>query len=914
VKNLIKYFLGATVVVSIGVFVYLFNIVSNLPSVDKLAEYRPPIPSKIFARNGELLLKLGREERDLVKIENIPPTIIDTFLAAEDDTFYEHDGIDLMGIFRAALVNLKSGGWVQGGSTITQQVAKKLLLTSDKTIERKLKDMMLAMIIERNFSKNEILYLYLNQVYLGGGFYGIKAAFKGYFGKELDEVTPAEAALITGLLVAPTKYSPYKNPKYSKIRQIYVLDRMLETKKITKEQYDQAIIERIKLIKRRGSNLKAAYFTDWIRQLVEEKVGTEEFLTGGYQIKTTLDLKAQLIAEKKVKEGVEVLDKRQGFKGPINSVLEKEINQFIVDQKQEILLSKSKSLWLNPDGTLSEENQLSEEQVKAELEMLAELDQQDSELKVNKKHLQFKGVAENNDLVKLLDPEKKYKAIVTGMSDFKRVVYVNIAGIRGVIPQSDFSWAHDRNITEEIQYFTKVQRPSKILKTGDVVWVKLSSSRPKTLWSFADLKYRKRNLNSDVQKDLKQEKFYHFSLEQVPEAQSALISVDPHSGEILSMVGGVNFKKSQFNRVLQSKRQPGSSFKPIIYAMALEQGYTPSTLLVDTPQALQGVDETLNWKPKNYDGKFKGMLTFRKAVEESRNIPTILLVQDLGVEKIVEFLKRNRIDIEVPKDLSISLGSFGINLMQLVSLYSVFPNGGKRLLPKFITSVVNRDGQEFTIDNPFDPPKVEEDSIEEELENQTELVAEPSEVATSSENEKTTENKKYDFTKNLDNIQVYDQRLSFLMTSLLRGVVQNGTGKRARDISQFIGGKTGTTNNYVDSWFVGFSQNTVTGVWVGFDDNTTLGGGETGSRAALPIWKNYMREVLKLRGENDFKIPRGIINVAINPDDGTLASPEDSLFLREFFVEGTEPGGKFDFSKNTEELGLLDDDDYYSQQ
>jgi penicillin-binding protein 1A len=922
-KSVLK---GLLVLISLGFLSGLFvlgviiYISFDLPQINSLADYNPPIPSKIYSKDGELLLEIYKEKRDIAEMDEIPQLVIDSFLAAEDDNFYNHSGVDYIGIMRAMLKNIKAGRIVQGASTITQQVAKSLLLTSERTFTRKIKDLLLAKRIEDKFTKAEILFLYLNQVYLGGGYYGIKSAFKGYFDKELSEATIAEAALVAGLLVAPGRYSPYVNPQYAKTRQKYVLGRLLKTGKISEVDYETAMNENIRMKIKEPNLMKAGYFTDWIRQRLVSHFGKKDFLTNGYTVTTTIDWALQKKAEEEVKKGVEEIDKRQGFKGPVE-VWESEELQL------EKLLAKRKSIYeeasnyftFYSDGSVKNEFEFTE----GELEKILEAQKAEIETVSKRYKVYFEpGNLEEDNALKLLNLEKDHLALVTKVSNSQKLIYVNIGGIKAVIPYSGFQWAHKREIKEERNYWSYQKYPEQILKPNDVVWVRVRSHDQTTIDKVCDDDFLKRYKTKKDKEIFSSQKFLIADLTQDPEAQGALISISPQSGEIIAMVGGSDFEKSQFNRAVQSNRQPGSAFKPIIYASGLENGFTPASILLDSPQALGGVDDSLSWKPRNYDGKFKGEMTFRRALETSRNIPTIRLSQQVGVDKIKDLVNRVKVDAELPNDLSVSLGSFGINLLDLVKLYAIFPNGGRKVKIKSIISIKGRDGElHYLEDKDQDPGTKDDEALEEKV---AELKAEPSEEdkgKTSEEEEKPEEEipeeKINPFLVNLNEDQVYDSRLAYIMTNLLKGVIQNGTGRGASNISSFIGGKTGTTNNYVDAWFLGFSSKLVTGVWTGFDNNDTLGWGETGAKSALPIWKAFMNLGIQRYGEHDFTAPSGIVNVSINPVTGKLSKSGGQTSFMEAFVEGTEPGNEeeeiIETEENDDSINYVDEDYYISQ-
>jgi penicillin-binding protein 1A len=880
----------------VGIFFY---ISSDLPQINSLKDYNPPMNSRILSRDGEVLLDIGQETRDVVPFNKIPKRVVGAFLAAEDDNFYNHEGIDYYGIMRAFLVNMKEGRLVQGGSTITQQVAKSFLLTKERTLSRKIKDLLLARKIEQKFSKDEILFLYLNQVYLGGGYYGVKAAFNGYFDKELEEATPAEAALVAGLLVAPGRYSPYVNPQFAKMRQNYVLKRMFETGKITEAEYQAGLKEDIKMRIRKPNDVKGGHFTDWIRQEVMKAVGTEEFLTSGFKVVTTLDWALQAKAEKAVKDRVKELDKRQGYKGAArNLATDEEIKAFIVDQRKKVLKEQSSFFTFATDGRNIFEFHEDDDALEKNL---AYYQEEKEKLNERLKPLVDIGNTGNDPFLRFLQEGKSYPGVVLSVDDLKRIVLVEIAGTRVIIPESGFDWAHERKFSEDPVYFNPVKTPSKILKRGDVVLVQITekaASSDQLIHTDFFKKYKDAGLRSLLAK----QKFFKGALDQEPEVEGALMALNAHTGEIVTMVGGVDFQKSQFNRAIQSLRQPGSAFKPFIYAASLENGYTPSSILMDSPQALGGVDDSLSWKPRNYDGEFKGPMTLRNALEISRNIPTVRLVQDLGVAKIHDFVDRWHIQAQIPKDMSMSLGSFGISLAELTKGYAVFPNGGKAVRLQHITSIKDRTGKVYPIPA-ADPawPAEKAASVP---------APAPEEVAPGAN----------PFLANLNNQQVYDPRLAYLMTNILRGVTLYGTAAAAGRLTTNIGGKTGTTNNYVDALFVGFSSNLVVGTWVGFDDNRPLGYGETGGKTALPMWMDYMVSAIGRYGAPEFPVPEGIVSMMVNKETGKPLPPGSGDGFLESFVSGFDPNSDtssvFDQSAQSKDgkPTSLDDASYWENQ
>ncbi|MBF0361825.1 MAG: PBP1A family penicillin-binding protein [Oligoflexia bacterium] len=861
----------------------------DLPDVKQLANYVPAVHSRILSRDGEILLSVGKEKREMVTLKEVPKVVIDAFLSSEDNKFYEHKGIDFLGIARALVADLKAGKIVQGGSTITQQVAKSLLLSKEKSFTRKFKDMLLAQQIEKTFTKDEILTLYLNHVYFGGGYYGIKAAFHGYFDKEIKDGTIAECAMLAGLLVAPGRYSPYINHHHAKMRQKYVIGRMYEDKRITKEQYEKALKEDLKIRIHANEELKAGHFTDWVRQRVIKLVGEDEFYTQGFKVVTTIDWELQKTAEEAVRVGVRELDKRQGFKGPIKSLTrDEDVKKFIIKSRRDFFEKNSMFFLIKPNGDKAYEIDFNEnDYLKLVKEWEMSLAGKDS------KHY-FPGVGFYPDRVQnYLKQNEIYEGIVEKISDSQKLVFVSFLGTKGVIPQQYYRWAHKRKISENTTYvYNYVNNPSEILKKGDVIKVRLLDTKLKTLWENVADDYKKRFKGGGgaVVNDLKKERFYQLELDQDPEAEGALLALNANNGQILTMVGGIDFNKSQFNRVIQSSRQPGSSFKPIIYAAALENGYTPATIIMDSPEALTGQDDLSAWKPKNYDGEFEGPMTFRRALETSRNVPTIRIALDIGVKKIIEFAGRVGMDASaIDKDLSLALGSFGINLLNLVSAYAIFPNAGKRVIPKSIVSIVDRNGKSYYLDEISGfPGGVNVSTLPGGAPAAPAAAADAGTPASASASAPApSENS---FTNNFDKYRVYDSRLAYVMTNLLRGVIQAGTGASARDLGPRVGGKTGTTNDYVDAWFVGFSSNVVSGVWTGFDNNKTIGYGETGAKAALPVWKDFMKKVIQKYGDQDFQVPPGVVYSWINKETGNASQSDSANAYSESFVEGSEPG------------------------
>ncbi|MDO9350565.1 MAG: PBP1A family penicillin-binding protein, partial [Deltaproteobacteria bacterium] len=614
---------------------------------------------------------------------------------------------------------------VQGGSTITQQVTKTFFLTPKRSFLRKLKEVAYAFGLERNLTKEEILSLYLNHIYLGNGAYGIEAAAESYFNKRVEQLNLSETALLAGLVKAPSRYSPVNNLPRARERQNYVLTRMTELGFISQEQKEKILRTPLKIQPRESAFFsKAPYFTELIRIQVERKYGKEKLYKEGLRIYTTLDLNLQRAAQKSVEMGLRELDKRQGFRGPIQTLTPDEVKD----------LTKRKRGTLQP-----------------------------------------------------LSPNEIFEGVILSRDEIKKLYTVWVEDRKGMLPYAEMAWALQIKPTTHFKP-GQVKTPADLLKTGDVVHVK-------------------------VKEPAKKDQPLILALEQEPLVQGALICSDPKTGYVKAMVGGRDFSESQFNRAVHSRRQPGSAFKPFIYAAALENGYHPSTLLMDSPVEYSDYDGGHYWAPKNYDKHFMGPITFRNALAHSRNVVTVKILEDIGVGYALKFIKKMGIESPIKRDLSIALGTSGASMLELTSSFAVFANGGERIKPIFIKKIVTMKGEVLEENTPY--IELEEPEEEEEGEEDTAVTPPPAPI-----------------TKE----RVISPQNAFIITHLLEGVVQHGTGQRAKVLGRPVAGKTGTSSDYADAWFIGYTPSLLAGVWVGFDDKTSLGKNETGSRAALPIW------------------------------------------------------------------------------
>ncbi|MFC1532637.1 penicillin-binding protein 1A [Thermodesulfobacteriota bacterium] len=758
-KKILRFSIWSTVIIVIFIAAtgaFLFYIwSSNLPYIGSLREYNPPIITEIFSEDGHVIGRFWNEKRIVISLEQVPKHLINAFVAAEDSRFFKHEGVDIQSIFRAFINNLVAGKIEQGGSTITQQVARDLLLKNPKkTYKRKAREAILSMQIEKNFSKEKILFLYINQPYMGHGAYGVEAAARTYFNKNAAELDLAESALLAGLPQAPSRYSPILNFEKAKARQRYVLERMLEEGFITEEQEWAALTTPIILGgKRENSFEKSPYFTEHIRRYLEKEYGRDLLYGGGLRVYTTVNLAMQRSAQKALNKGLLELDKREGYRGSVKSLPPEEIEKY----KQEA----KKKLALNPP--------------------------------------------EIGSIV---------QGVVEEVNDQDKQVIISIGEESGLLPLSEMKWARKPN--PKIPYYAAaVKKPGDVLKQGDVILCRIKDSAdPLFNWLL--------------------------TLEQEPEIQGALFSMETKTGKVMAMVGGRNFSVSQFDRATQARRQPGSAFKPIIYATALDRGMTPSTVIIDAPYISTMNPEEEVWRPKNYKEKFFGPTLLRTALIKSMNVITVKILKTIGVKNVIDYARRMGIQSNLSPDLSLALGSSGVSLKEITTAYSVFANGGLLVEPFFINRIEDRSGQIIEENQP---------SLRESIPKDT----------------------------------------AYVMTDLLRGVIAEGTGRRVRALKRPAAGKTGTTNDLRDAWFIGFTPDLSTGVWVGYDDRVPMSKGEQGATAASPIWLYYMSEVLNGRPVEDFFASEDVVFAKIDAEKGLLASPYSKKTVFQCFKKGTEP-------------------------
>jgi len=776
------------VLVLLGVLSYFSQ---NLPSVDSLAEYAPPVVSQVRDADGKVVGEFYEQQRYVIPMEQIPDTVRNAFVSAEDAAFWEHAGLDYMGIVRAMIKNIQEGRMAQGASTITQQVARSFLLTREKKLARKIKEAILASRIERNFEKDYILYLYLNQIYLGHGAYGVQAAAKLYFGKSVAELSLPEAAIIAGLPQAPASYSPNRNFQAAKDRQRYVLSQMARRGYIGKEEADAAYERELTFVKKRNINLDTApFFIEHVRRYLVKTYGHDATYNGGLQVSLPMDSELQLAANEAISSGVRRADKRIGYRGGTKLGDDAAIKEALlnVDRKRTRELRPYDPAYDLPAGSIP----LSD--------------------------------------IPALQPGEYSKAVVAKVS--RKWALIDVGSRRGLMPISEFKWCHNINPELNFNWFV-CKRLDDILHEGDLVEVRVVNETEN--W--------KSTLGRKFDGPLD---YPRLAMEQDPDPEAALLSLRVTDGAVLAMVGGNSFSGSEFNRAIQARRQVGSTFKPLVYAAALDSEdnpHTPSSILVDAPIVEQRVDkEGELWKPGNSGGKYLGDTTFRRGLILSRNIVTLKILQAIGVKYTLGYMERFGFTTPLEENLAMGLGASALTLRELVRAYTVFPTLGDRREPYFISEVRDRNGTVL---------------------------------------EQTGEGA---LTKD-----VMDDNTAYVMVNLMHSVVSSGTAMKALELKKKVAGKTGTTNDYRDAWFVGYTPEVITAVWVGLDDFRGMGKGQYGGEVALPIWMDYMRPTLEKYPPSDYKEPEDIVEVRIDSKTGLLAPEDSEKGVKVIFKKDTEP-------------------------
>jgi penicillin-binding protein 1A len=851
---------------------FYLAFLSDLPDLRSVADYRPPLASQVFDREGRPIGVYYNQRRRLTAFERVPRHVVQAFVAGEDSTFFEHEGIDYQGILRAAWVNLLAGGETkQGGSTITQQMVKGLLLTPERTYRRKIREMILARRIEQRFTK--IFYLYLNQIYLGHGAYGIGEAALTYYDKEVEDLSVSEGAQLAGLPKAPTRYSPFRSPEEAESRRRYVLSRMWEEGFLDAAAYAEALEDVPVLVEspRTADFAAAAYFTEEVRRYLFDALGSEAVLDGGLRIETTLDIELQKAAVAAVQRGLEDLDHRQGFRGVLRRVPEEEI-----PAELERIGLENELVPAPPEG----EEPLDEEagdEVPDEL-ALAEAEPSPEETPEADPAAQAQGEVER--LRSLLPEDEPLLGVVTALDAEAQTAQVAFAPeIPATVRLEDVDWARPANPDVRPQPVKKI---SAVFRVGDVARFRVLPPP-----------------REPIPEDAPGHGALLATLHQTPLVQGALLSVELASGDVLALVGGYDFAQSQFNRVTQAYRQPGSAFKAIIYgtALSLDDGeggrvYTPASIIHDRPKVYVDDASGFVWRPQNYGRKFYGPITLRKALAKSVNNAAVHLCDQVGVDRVMRYARHLGIESPMERSLALALGSSEVSLLELTRAYAVFPAGGRRVVPRYIRRVTDAGGlvllENVPLGEVFEPEGEPEP-------DEPVLAAEPA----FDESEDEISIAEEDGSLEPDPDQLIPAEDAYLMTDMLRAVVLEGTGWRLRRLARPVGGKTGTTNDQADAWFMGFSPEIATGVWVGHDESLFLGWGETGSRAAAPIWVDYMGSALAGRPKRDFDTPESIIFTRIDRETGLLATRNSRETVFQAFIAGTEPTETADTRRTT---------------
>jgi penicillin-binding protein 1A len=837
-----------------------FAFLRDLPDLRSVTDYRPPVVSVVVDRNGRPIGEFSKERRRLTPLEKIPHHVVMAFVSGEDKTFFEHGGIDFQAILRTALANVMAGETVGGASTITQQTVKALLLSPERTYRRKIREVILARRIEQHFSKDEILYLYLNQIYFGHGAYGIADAARTYFGKDVSDLSVSEGALLAGLPKAPSRYSPYENPARADQRRRYVLARMHEDGVIDDPTYQAALAEQPKLAsgKWQEDYAASAYFAEEVRRHLFEVLGGEAVLAGGLRIETTLDADLQKAAVTALRGGLEELDHRQGYRGPLSRVEPAKIRATVSALAVENGFAAPPD---KPDAAEPSEHENASAEPPHPDETAPRAPIADAALDpASRVRARFEG-------------QGPLSGIVLSVDDKAGIARVAFApNVEAEVHLEDVNWA--RPVDPDREPYN-VSRIGEVFRRGDVARFAPLPPAPAPAEPADAKKDGKKGAPQDADGPLR------VRLAQTPSVQGALLSFDLH-GDVLSFVGGYDFEQSEFNRVTQARRQPGSAFKPFIYGAALAQEdgqghkrYTPASIIYDRPKVYTDQYTGLVWKPKNYGREFYGPITFRKALAKSINTAAVHLSDEVGMAEVIRYARKLGIESPIEPTLATALGTSGFSLLELTRGYAVFVNGGRRVVPRYITRVSDRDGNVLL----------------ERVALGTDFEATPPPEAAATA----------DGAPPADPMQVIPPGDAYLMVDLLRAVVLEGTGVKLRALGRPVAGKTGTTNDQADAWFVGFSPDVVTGVWVGYDVAHFLGPGETGARAAAPIWMDYMRVAMADRPERDFSPPDSIVFARIDRDSGLLSNGDGPDTVFQSFLAGTEPTETADAQRHTSE-------------
>ena len=844
---------------------YFTWVFYSLPELFNVSDYQPPVVTEVFDNKGVKVGEFFKQRRILVDYEEIPDFLIHAFISAEDGSFFQHSGLNYRAILRAFIANLKAGKKVQGGSTITQQLARTLLLSTEKTYTRKFKEAVLAVRIESSLTKQDILYIYLNQIYLGHGAYGVEMASQTYFQKSVKDLNLAEAALLAGLPKAPSRFSPVFNPARAKSRQIYVLNRMREENYLSQEEMEKHLKEEVKIFVRKKFN-EGPYYLEAVRLSLLKYLEETDLLQGGLRIETAMDLDKQKAAKKALRTGLEEWDKRQGFRGEKKYLSDKEEKTKLLEQAEKKLRQKIKSHFMLPGFVLS----LNPETEEIPEEFFTDFKQKFQELEEahQKQEFWFKRHEKLEGLV--------FSTLVSEVK--KSSIKVLTPWGKETLLLKDFNWAVP---VEKKRKQSSLHSAQEFFKKDQLISVRVKeSSKDESFKAVEKL---------------------HIPLElyQEPQAESALISFDLENSDIVAMVGGYDFKRSNFNRAYQARRQSGSVFKPFVYGAALEKGLKPNSLISDSPIVFtpkeaeekktdteEEVSHQNKWRPSNITGRFLGDILFRKALVRSLNVPTIRIIQKTGLDWVRFYVRRLGIFSSLNPDFTMALGSSSLTLYETLKAFSVFAKQGQVIKPILVHRVLSPNKEELLSQLSLDL------FFTEEIEATQNFIL---------------ENQEKWFPKNLDKPSLFQKRWlslltknseqlipadnSYVLLNLLEAIVKDpgGTGARARALNRPVGGKTGTTDGYYDTWFVGATPFISTAVWMGYDNEKSLGQGETGSRTALPVWLEYMLTAHKDLPPLEFNVPDGVVFSNIDAETGQLVSSKTQDIVSQAFIKGTEP-------------------------
>jgi penicillin-binding protein 1A len=818
----------------------VFAWTRELPAFDKLEDYAPLVSTRVYGTDGKEAFQFARQRRTVVPIDEMPDVLKKAVLAAEDARFYQHEGLNYLAIARCVLKGVLRGGVACGGSTITQQVVKTFLLSSDGRLKRKVKELVLAPRLEENLRKDEILYLYLNQIYLGHLRYGMEEAARYYFGKGVRDLTLGEAATLAGVVQSPMRLSPVRHPERAKERQRYVLRRMAEEGFITRAQLEEELARPI-VTHPPEADPPGAWYADAVRKELDARYGAEVVETEGLQVDVAMDPTQQRYAELALAAGLRLVDRRQGWRGPLVHLDEARIASAMPSWKASLSRVERRpgQLWVWDLARVSAEDAEPGEEAERDVTRMAR--------------------------ARPLELGDVYSGIVSAVEE--RTATVDLGGARGVIPLSDVGWARRWNPT---QATAAPRKMSAVLSVGDVVLVRVMPSR------------------TPPARLAREGKPLPLSLEQTPLVQGALVAVDPVTRGVRALVGGYDFATSQFNRALQARRQPGSAMKPFVWGAAIESlRFTPATVVYDTPDVYRDPWTGKEWKPRNFErDQFDGPMLLGAALAHSKNTVSVKLVDALGVDAVIGFARRMGISSELPRNLTLALGTGEVQPLELVNAYATLAAGGHHAPPVLILRVRDRHGRVLEEWTPPAPPAAEPSQASPGLQVLPFPAADPGEGSPAGQDGVPQAGAAPAFTLPADGTR---PDVAFVVTSMLRGVVDSGTGLAAAALGRPAAAKTGTAQEHRDAWFVGYTPDLVAGVWVGFDDHAPLGPRETGAGAALPAWLTFMQASVGARAALPFQQPAGVEMVRVDTSTGMLASPghADAPFLA--FLAGTAP-------------------------